>query len=120
MEAIKHKVLVVDDDADYLAELSDLLGEGPYQVVTCSDSTQTFLLIKEHAPDRIVLDVAMPYLDGKSLLLMIRKRFPEIPVLICTGVPNVDAQGFLMAGAKEVIQKPFLPQMLFEALDRAA
>ena len=113
-------VLVVDDDIDFLEEIHALLCERNYTVITCSDPEQVLALTRSYLPDQIILDLAMPHIRGENLLAVIRKRHPEIPVLICTGVPNVEVHGLLHNGASGVFQKPFSSDLLFRTLDQAA
>ncbi len=117
---LKAKVLIVDDDAVFLEEIQELLVEKAYQVRTCSDPTRVFLLIEEDRPDCIILDLAMPLLRGQDVLEILRCRYPYIPILICTGIPNVEQHSLIKAGAARIFMKPFETRDLFEAIDQAA
>lgn len=94
--------------------------EGPYDVLTCADPTQALLLIRDFSPERIILDLAMPALNGRELLNVIHRRYSNIPIMICTGVPNVDSASLRNAGASCVFQKPFSSLDFFSALEQAA
>lgn len=121
MEKAKSKtILIIDDDAAFLEELHALLSEKNYNVVTCSNSEQALLMVRDYAPTMILLDLAMPSLTGEDLLHLIRMRHPHIPVMICTGVPNIDPWPLLENGATSVFQKPFHIENLFRAIDKAA
>ena len=120
MKKSKSKVIfVVDDDVDFLDEIHSLLCEKNYTVVSCSDSEQALALIWDYHPDHIILDLAMPGVRGEDLLCILRRRHPEIPIVICTGIPNVETKMLLDHGASEVFQKPFSSDALFRTLEAA-
>lgn len=116
----KLKVLVIDDDADFLREIHGLLSEQSYDVRTCHDASQAIFCVNDYNPDKVVLDLAMPVLNGRQILDILRKRYPLIPVLICTGVPDIDINALRRAGASQIFQKPFSSEDFFSALDKSA
>jgi DNA-binding NtrC family response regulator len=113
-------ILIVDDDKGFLEEIHALLCEKDYTVITCADAEQALLLVHNYLPDHIILDLAMPHFRGEDILSVLSKRHPHIPVMICTGVPNIETDHLRQSGASEVFQKPFSPDALFRALDRTA
>lgn len=112
-------IMVVDDDVDFLAEIHALLCERDYVVISCSNPDQVLTLIHNYLPDQIIMDLAMPRVRGEDLVRILHKRHPQIPVLICTGVPNVDPQPLLEGGVRDIFQKPFSPEALFRSLEAA-
>ncbi len=112
-------ILVIDDDVEFLGEIHALLCERDYIVISCSNPDQVLTLIHNYVPDQIIMDLAMPRVRGEDLLRIVRQRYPQIPVLICTGVPNVNFQPLLDGGARDIFQKPFSPEALFRSLDAA-
>lgn len=113
-------VLIIDDDVEFLQEIHALLCEKNYTVISCADPRQAIELTWNYLPDQIILDLAMPQVRGEDLLRLLRKRHPQIPVVICTGVPNIEPRQFLSQGAVEVFQKPFSADALFRVLEAAA
>lgn len=113
-------ILVIDDDVDFLEEIQSLLSEKDYNVVTCSDSEQVMLMIGDYVPNLILLDLAMPSMRGEDLLPIIRAKHPEIPVIICTGLPESELQFLYRAGAKAIFQKPFSYNAFLRTLEKAA
>jgi len=77
------KILVVDDEASWLALSEDKLTELGYQVRTTRDCAQALALIRAEPPDAVVLDLRMP-VSGYVMLLAMREEWPTIPVIIHT------------------------------------
>jgi DNA-binding NtrC family response regulator len=113
-------ILVIDDDNNFLEICQQLLLEKDYNVITCSQPEQAMMMIGDYSPQLVLLDLAMPYLRGEDLLRLIRAKHPEIPVMICTGLPDAEMQSLLKAGACAVVQKPFSHTELFRAIEKAA
>jgi DNA-binding response OmpR family regulator len=106
----KHKLLIVDDEVDLLAELKPLLERAGFEVVTASDGEQALECVAQTEPDLIVLDVVMPRLDGREVLRQLRHAENWTPVILLTqvGTPTERAMS-LQEGADDYINKPFDP-----------
>jgi DNA-binding response OmpR family regulator len=116
------RILVVDDEADILDLLSELLGESGYEVVRAVDGREAIRALFHTQPDLVLLDVAMPELDGWQTLERIRD-VSDLPVLMLTARASEDdkVRG-LRAGANDYVTKPFSTRELLariEALLRA-
>jgi DNA-binding response OmpR family regulator len=110
-------VLVVDDDPDIRALLRRLLERVGYEVVLAPDGRSGLRALYETGPDLVILDVAMPELDGWGVLERIRE-LTDIPVLMLTARANeLDKVRGLRGGADDYVTKPFGRQ---ELLARAA
>jgi len=85
-------VLLVDDEAPWLRSLSMTLREaiGFNNVIKCSDSRDVIQILKSNTVSIVLLDLTMPHISGQDLLQMITKDFPEIPVIILSGLNQVD------------------------------
>ncbi|MBI3317171.1 MAG: response regulator [Candidatus Omnitrophica bacterium] len=118
MKEPKKTVLLIDDDIDFLESTEDTLQEAGFRIRGCSDPTKALLTIQELHPDCVILDILMPGLDGEDLLLMIRGKYAELPILVCSGAPHVDVPALLKSGASEVLRKPFTETALLTALDQ--
>jgi CheY-like chemotaxis protein len=65
----KKKVLVVDDEPALRRALVDTLkADGEFDVLSAADGEEAFLAIKEHRPDLLLLDIAMPKMDGLTVM----------------------------------------------------
>lgn len=108
------KVLIVDDDADVIHYLKELLIPH-YEVLSRFDADSAFVVMKEEAPDVIISDVLMPGKTGYELCRMIKDnmQMSHIPVILLTAKATVadQVQG-LDCGADAYVTKPFEPQYL--------
>lgn len=122
------KLLIVDDEADLLAELRPMLERAGYQVVTASDGEAALALVAREAPDLVILDVLMPTLDGRETLRRLRQQENWVPVILLTQVNTaMERVMSLQEGADDYLNKPFNPlelvariQAILRRVDRAA
>ncbi len=106
------RILIVDDDPDILTLYRTLLGlEGYANIRTTSDSCGVLAMFVEYEPDILILDIAMPHLDGLQLLKVLQGSVQgglSLPVLVATAYPSADNRfKALSGGAIEVLSKPF-------------
>ena len=117
------RVLVIDDDPDIRGLLRELLERAGYDVSEAADGRLGLRSLYAAQPDLVVLDVAMPELDGWETLERIRD-LSEVPVLMLTArTAELEKVRGLKAGADDYVAKPFGRQELLarvEALLRRA
>jgi len=102
-------ILVVDDDISLQNYLKELLSESNYSVHTASDGTVALNMINKSKPDLVVLDLGLPTLKGESVCIEIKKKYPDLPVIILTGTGKTnDMVNLLNLGADDYINKPFV------------
>ena len=83
-------VLIVDDEPYILLSLSGALeSNGINNIVTCRDGRQVMKILSSRAVDVLLLDLNMPHISGQELLPEIRREYPDIPVIIITGITEV-------------------------------
>jgi two-component system alkaline phosphatase synthesis response regulator PhoP len=115
-------VLVAEDDEDILAMVVfDLEDEG-YEVLTARDGDAAIALALERRPDLVLLDVAMPGLDGYEVTRRLRaeKSTSGTPVVLLTARAQVrDVILGFEAGANDYVTKPFRPEELRTRLQAA-
>jgi two-component system, OmpR family, response regulator MtrA len=115
-------VLVAEDDEDILEMVVfDLEDEG-YEVVTARDGDAAIALALERRPDLVLLDVAMPGLDGYEVTRRLRaeKSTSGTPVVLLTARAQVrDVILGFEAGANDYVTKPFRPEELRTRLQAA-
>ena len=107
----KKRVLIVDDDADIVEMLNDLLqADGRFEVKTASTGYDAGLMTQQFNPDVMILDYMLPDINGNVVLATVRKN-PElahIKIILVSGVVNPEeVQALLAAGANDFIKKPF-------------
>src|SRR3989337_2186636 len=96
-------VLVVDDSADLRALITMVIQRHPggWQVVaTAAEGEEAVRMARTHQPDLVLLDIAMPVMDGMQALPLIREAATDAVVVMLSGYPFATAgQGALDAGA---------------------
>jgi signal transduction histidine kinase len=104
------RILVADDDADIRMSLSERLRWLGHEVVTAADGQAALAAVEGHALDLAFLDVSMPRLNGIEALKLVRKRWPNLPVVVVTAYGTIRlAVEAMKEGAVDFITKPFEP-----------
>ena len=110
MNAYRHTVLVVEDDAHVNEMITSVLKLEGYRVESARSGEEGLKKIREVGPDLVMLDVLLPRLDGWDVLSKIRSdpSTSDIPVIILTALSDEKSkvQG-LRGGADDYITKPF-------------
>ena len=102
------RILVADDDPDIRMSLSERLRWLGHDVVTAGDGQAALKAVEGHALDLAFLDVSMPRLNGIEALKLIRKRWPNLPVVVVTAYGTIRlAVEAMKEGAVDFITKPF-------------
>jgi len=102
-------ILVVDDDISLQNYLKELLSENSFSVHTASDGTVALNMINKSKPDLVILDLNLPTIKGESVCIEIKKKYPDLPVIILTGTGKTnDLVNLLNLGADDYINKPFV------------
>ncbi|KMY67072.1 Fis family transcriptional regulator [Desulfocarbo indianensis] len=114
------RILIVDDEKNYLLVLSALLeGEG-YEVETAPSGARALALVEEDEPDLVITDMRMPRMSGVELIRELKARNPDLPVIVMTAFGTVEnAVEAMKAGALDYITKPFENQELLLTVERA-
>lgn len=117
---MKLKLLVVDDEPDFLHVLRSYFSFGDYEVYTASSGEEALALLGETAFDAVVSDMAMDGMSGLDLLKCIKQVNANLPVIIMTGVGTIEsAVEAIQNGAFHYVTKPFNPQDLENLVKRA-
>jgi two-component system response regulator MprA len=102
------RILVVDDEPAVRDALERALTLDGYAVATAPNGREALHQLAGDAPDAVVLDVLMPYVDGLEVCRMLRSRGDRTPVLMLTARDQVsDRVAGLDAGADDYVVKPF-------------
>jgi PAS domain S-box-containing protein len=112
-------IMLVDDDDDVRGFLQDVLGESGYVVTALPDGETCLADLEGHAPDLLMLDFAMPGLNGAETALMARLRHPDLPIVLVTGYADSDALDKLAGDGAVILRKPFEQAELMAAIDAA-
>ncbi|MDQ2716556.1 MAG: response regulator [Chloroflexota bacterium] len=104
------KILVMDDDPTIADLLTEALADEGYETFMTTQSLRFYDAVREHEPDLILLDIMMPYLDGRDELKLmemgVEKKIPVIVVTAYLGAQN-EEQAFREAGVVQIVYKPF-------------
>ncbi|GHV07607.1 hypothetical protein FACS1894217_08730 [Clostridia bacterium] len=114
METIRKTVFLVDDDDTNLLIGRNALAD-MCKVFTMTSAERMFELLNKIHPDLILLDIAMPGMDGYEALARLRfdSRYAELPIVLLSAGKDADSEiKGLKLGASDYIAKPFLPSVL--------
>ncbi|MSR58528.1 MAG: sigma-54-dependent Fis family transcriptional regulator [Planctomycetaceae bacterium] len=113
-------LLLVDDDYDLLESTADDLRSAGYRVETALTCDDACTRIGEARFDAVVSDVHLPDHDGFRVLEFTRRRMPQTPVILMTGLGRIDAAVAAMrGGAFDYLTKPVMGDELHQCLGRA-
>ena len=112
------RVLVVDDEADFLAIYERLLGRQGYEVITAKSRAAGLAVVRgEHRPDLVISDLRLPDGDGLDVVRAARGTADPPPVIVITGYPSEETRrAATAAGATAFFAKPFAAAMLLAAV----
>ncbi|AXB79246.1 sigma-54-dependent Fis family transcriptional regulator [Novosphingobium sp. P6W] len=115
------RVALVEDDEDLRVSTAQVLTLAGFAVEAFPAAAPALAAIDADWPGLVVTDVRMPYMSGIELQRALHERDSELPVILVTGHGDVTmAVDALKAGAWDFLTKPFDPQALIAAADRAA
>lgn len=116
------KVLLVDDEPAWLRSMELLLSRQweDVEITSCSDSRSVLEIIEKEEINLVLLDLVMPCISGENLLLMLRKNYPDVLVIIVTGMDTANkAVECLNNGAFDYFVKTWGEKRLLAAMGRA-
>lgn len=114
-QALRQRVLVVDDDAEIVTFLATLLELEGIESTVATSAAAALEKLDHVLPSLVLLDIAMPDRDGLDLCRALKKdpRTRDVPVFVVSARPGKDVvERALAAGAEEFIRKPFENQEL--------
>jgi len=115
-------ILIIDDEADIRGLIAGILEDEGYETRLAHNSDSAQAEIAQRRPSLIILDIWLmgSKLDGLDLLMIIKEKHPEVPVIIISGHGNIEtAVAAIKRGAYEYIEKPFKADRLILVVGRA-
>ena len=120
-KTMERPILVVDDEPQILLSIDTTLRmAGLDNIITISDSRDVMPQMERRLPRLIILDLNMPHINGERLLKIIKKTYPQMPVIILTGAIDVEiAVKCMKIGALDYLVKPVKEDRLVAAVKQA-
>jgi DNA-binding response OmpR family regulator len=120
------KILLIDDDVDFVEATKIVLESKPYEVIVAYDGNDGLRKAREENPDLIILDIIMPGKDGFTTAEQLKKdvKLNKIPVLVLTsyaekgGESSIAVSGGLTLETEDYIDKPISPEELLKRVEK--
>jgi len=120
------KILIIDDDPDFVEVTRTVLESKPYEVIVAYDGDGGLQMAREDNPDLIILDIIMPGKDGFSVAEQLKKdaELSKIPILVLTsfaekgGESSIAVSGGLTLETEDYIDKPVSPGELLSRVEK--
>jgi DNA-binding response OmpR family regulator len=114
------KVLLVDDEVEFVSTLAERLRLRGIQTRIANDGEEAIRQISVDPPQIVVLDVMMPGMGGLKVLERIKADYPAIPVILLTGIGTAqDGITGMRLGAFDYLMKPLQIEDLIERIEEA-
>src|SRR5581483_10058227 len=117
-----HDILIVDDEADIRSLIAGILQDEGYQTREAAESEAALTQLRHRRPHLLILDIWLQNsaLDGMELLDVLKRDYPELPVIMISGHGNIEtAVNAIKNGAYDFIEKPFKADRLLVIIERA-
>jgi DNA-binding response OmpR family regulator len=116
----KFKVLLVDDEEEFVKALAERLQMRDVGSDLAFNGEQALQIVKDQEPDVMVLDLKMPGIDGMEVLRRVRKAYPQVQVIILTGHgTEKDEEEAKRLGAFAYLRKPVNLEQLVQVMRKA-
>jgi len=90
MAQAKKKIVLIDDEIDFLEIMKTRFAANDYIVKMTSNGSEALELVRKEKPDAVMLDILMPGIDGLDILKKLRAENPRIPIFMMTAFSNED------------------------------
>ena len=111
----RKRILVIDDDLPLRGMLAAALRQAGFQVLLAGDGAEGHRALTIHRPDCILLDLAMPGINGWDFLQRLKETgfLGTIPIIVLSAHLHVEPQALLQLGVAAILPKPFnLPELI--------
>jgi len=123
---MSQRILMVDDDVDFIAAMTTLLEANGYEVFSESNARKGFEAAQSQNPDMLLLDVMMPQIDGFDMARALHddEKTKNLPVIMITGVRKQMGPAFKFQPddtwlpVKAVLEKPVDPEKLLTTIQQ--
>ena len=116
----KGRILVVDDDLESRNILKHMLTLSHYEVETVKNGKEAVKRLKRAEFNLVLTDLDMPEMDGFTLLSHVKSQYPDIPVVVVTGLISAESRNEALAiGAEGLLSKPCTKDQLLAIVSEA-
>ena len=120
------KILLIDDDVDFVEATRTVLESKPYEVIVAYEGNEGLQKARKENPDLIILDIIMPVKDGFTTAEQLKKdpELSKIPVLMFTSFAakgsesSIAVSGGLTLETEDYIDKPISPEELLSRVEK--
>ena len=113
------RILLVDDNEDFLDSTKDVIEEEGYEVITATSGEDAVLKAEDLSFDVVVMDIKMPGMNGVEAFIEMKKHRPDVKVIMCTAyIVESTIRQALSEGARAVLNKPFEMDLLLGTIER--
>jgi DNA-binding response OmpR family regulator len=117
-------ILIIDDDRAVSTAIKLVLERNDHQVLVANDGIKGLELFEARPFDLLIVDIFMPGMDGFETMSLVRRKRPELPIIVISGRPFGSDDGevpdflrmAIRLGAVSTLQKPFRPRELLATI----
>jgi DNA-binding response OmpR family regulator len=114
------KVLIVDDEKDFLDIMAERMGARGVEVSTTTSAENALKMVRKETYDVVIMDLMMPEMDGFKALKLFKETRPDLPIILLTAnVPEEKCIEAIELGAMDVIEKPADLNLLTQKIKEA-
>ena len=126
MMSKKAKILLIDDDYDFLDATKTVLESKPYEIIVAHEGEEGLRKMREENPDLVIMDVIMPVKDGFTAAEQLNKdpKLSKIPVIMLTAFAEMSSETSIPASrgltleTDDYIAKPVSPEELLKRVEK--
>jgi len=114
------KVLIVDDEKDFLDIMAERMGARGVEVSTTTSAENALKMVRKETYDVVIMDLMMPEMDGFKALKLFKETRPDLPIILLTAnVPEEKCIEAIKLGAMDFIEKPADLNLLIQKIKDA-
>ena len=114
------KVLLVDDEKDFLDIMAERMAARGMDVSTTTSAENALKMVVKESYDAVIMDLMMPQMDGFKALKLFKETRPDLPIILLTAnVPEEKCIEAIKLGAMDVIEKPADLNLLTQKIEEA-
>jgi DNA-binding NtrC family response regulator len=114
------KVLIVDDEKDFLDIMAERMSARGVEVSTTTSAENALKMVVKESYDAVIMDLMMPQMDGFKALKLFKETRPDLPIILLTAnVPEEKCIEAIKLGAMDVIEKPADLNLLTQKIEEA-